>query len=304
MFASSRMYIDPAYHDALRACGLDSAERVLHRTEGDIAAWSRTTDTCHVRGTNGRPGFFVKRYLYPGWKNRLRGAFRGTFFGRHRGLAEHRLLNEMRNLGIPAVRPVAFGSRRVLHFVTACFLITEEAPDSRNLTSFAREVAAGQTRLSHASRHSMARRLARQVADCHSADFQHAQMFWRNILVRPGVDGELEFLFLDARPRRGRRRLGRRVLWWMDELAQLAASARPFTTRTDRMRFLMEYYGARRLPHDVKEQIRQIDALSRRYLRHETQRIRMNDLFDEWRRRLEEERHSRQDAVAHAHHAP
>lgn len=284
------MRVDPAYADRLHECGLDSVEKVLARVEGEIAAWSRTTDTLYVPGRPERPGFYVKRYLYPTWRNRLRGAFRGTFFGQHRGEAEYRLLDEMRSMGIAAVRPVAYGARRVAHFLAACFLITEEAPDSCNLTTFARDVTRRREPLSHALRSELVRQLAREVAGAHGAGFEHGQMFWRNILVRFGPTGQPEYLFLDARPRRGRRRLGRSVSWWMQELAQLAASAMPFTTRTDRMRFVHEYYGARQLSHDVKEQIRVIDRLAQQYRRHESQRIRMNDLFNEWRQQLAEER--------------
>lgn len=289
LLRTDHLHIDPAYAEALRESGIDNVDAILNRVDGEIAAWSRTTDTLHVPWRGDRPGFYVKRYLYPSWRNRLRGALRGTLVGRHRGLAEYALLNEMRSLGICAVRPVAYGSRRVGGFLEACFLITEEAPNACNLTTFARNAAQRMTRLTRTRRVAMIDALARQLADAHSAGFEHGQMFWRNILVRFGPTGEPEFLFLDARPRRGRRRLARRIAWWMDELAQLTASALPFTTRSDRMRFLIEYYGARRLPHDVKEQIREIDRSARRYLKHERQRIRMNDLFDEWRRRLAEE---------------
>lgn len=299
MSLSDHIYIDPAYAQALRACGLDSVGKVLDHVDGEITAWSRTTDTYYVPWLPDRPGFYVKRYRYPFWRNRLRGAFRGTFFGQHRGLAEYRLLDEMRSLGLLAVRPVAYGSRRFLHFLTGCFLITEEAPESCNLTTFARAVSSGRVRLSRAARSAMIRQLARQVAETHSAGFEHGQMYWRNILVRFGPTGEAEYLFLDARPRRGRRRFGRRVLWCMEELAQLTASALPFTTRSDRLRFLLEYYGALRLTHDVKQQMRQIGALAQRYMRHEMQRIRMNDLFEAWRRQLAEERGAVRTGPAH-----
>ena len=115
---------------------------MLDRTDGRVAAWSRSTETLHVPGVDGAPGFFIKRYYYPTWRKRLRGAFRGTFFGVHRGRAEYGLLQEMRRLGLPAVRPVAYGSRRIGHFLKACFLVTEEIPGARNLTSFAGDVLA------------------------------------------------------------------------------------------------------------------------------------------------------------------
>jgi len=289
MLRTDHIHIDPAYRAALHACGLQNVETVLARTAGRVAAWSRTTDTLYVPNPRGGPGFYVKRYYYPTWAKRLRGALRGTFFGRHRGQAESRLLNAMRSLGLPAVRPVAYGSRRVGHFVTACFLVTEEVPDACNLTTFARDVKSGQEVLDNYQRALIVQRFARQIAELHTAGFAHGQLFWRNVLIRFGLTGEPEFFFLDVRPRRGGRRIGRMNRWWLAELAHLAASARPFTTRTERMRFLVEYFGARRLPPDIKRRIREIDRLAQRWEKHERQRIKMNDLFEEWNRQLKVE---------------
>ncbi len=286
MLHTDHMRVDPAYREALRAAGLDRVAHVLGRTDGRVAAWSRTTETLYVPSPGDRPGFFVKRYYYGDWSRRLRGALRGTFVGAHRGLAEYRLLREMRHLGLPAVRPVACGTRRVGHFVVASFLVTEEVPGARNMTSWASDVQAGRLVLPIATRRAIGRRLARQVARMHAAGFAHGQLFWRNTLIRFDLVGQPEFFFLDVRPRRGGRRMARRPRWWLFELAHLAASALPFSTRTERLRFLHEYYGARRLSPDFKEHYREIDRLTRRWLAHEQKRIRMNDLFEKWNRDL------------------
>lgn len=289
MVQSNHIRSDPAYRDALRACGLLRVEDILARVSGRVAAWSRSTDTLHVPGPGGGPGFYVKRYYYPSWRKRIRGTFRGTFFGMHRGQAEHRSLQTMRTLGISAVRPVACGVRRVAHFVTACFLITEEVPEACNLTTFARDVAIGRERLSRGQRLVMIDRLARQVAEMHAAGFAHGQLFWRNVLVRPGLDGTPEFFFLDARSLPPWRRLKAGGDWWQRELAHLTVSALPFTTRTERLRFLLRYFGVRRLSPQVKMHARAIAAGARRWQRHETQRIKMNDLFEQWNRQLARE---------------
>jgi hypothetical protein len=289
MLYTDHIYVDCAYRQALHACGVERVESVLTRAAGRVAAWSRTTDTLYLANPQGGPGLYIKRYYYPTWRKRLRGTLRGTFFGLHRGQAEFRLLNAMRLLGLPAIRPVAYGSRRVGHFVAACFLISEEVPDACNLTTFARDVKSGRATLSHDQRALLVRRFARQIAELHAAGFAHGQLFWRNVLLRFGPTGEPEFFFLDVRPRRGGRHIGRISRWWLAELAHLAASAVPFTTRSERMRFLVEYFGARRLPPDIKRHIREIDRLAQRWEKHERQRIKMNDLFEEWNQLLEAE---------------
>ncbi len=288
MVFTDHIRIDPAYRDALQTCGLTRVEDILKRVDGRVFAWSRTTDTVYVPCPGGRPGFYLKRYHYPRWRGRLRGTFRGRFFGVHRGLAEYRSLNAMRMLGIPAVRPVAFGARRLAHFVAACFLVTEEVPGAHNLTSFARNVQTGRAEISRAYRHAMVERLAVQVAAMHSAGFEHGQLFWRNVLIRKGPDDLPEFFFLDAQPPRRvfPRSTGR---WWLTELAHLAASAIPFATRSERLRFLLRYSGVRRMERQTRQDIREMEKTATRWRRHETQRIKMNDLFEEWNRQLDRE---------------
>jgi hypothetical protein len=278
--------VDPAYREVLHAAGLTSVDSILSRLDGDVAAWSRSTDTLHVPGPAGGPGFYLKRYYYATWRKRFRTMLRGTFFGVHRGEAEYAALQAMRNLGINAARPVAYGARRLAHFVTACFLITEEVPGSTNLTTFASDVAAGRRALTRAERLAMIARLARQVTEMHAAGFCHGQMFWRNILVRRGLDGQPEFFFLDAQPPPSWRRVSPTAAWWHRELANLLISALPFTTRTDRLRFLRHYLGGRLKP-EIKAHVHAIEACSRQWHRHELQRIKMNDLFERWRRQLD-----------------
>jgi hypothetical protein len=278
---------DPAYRARLRAVGLDRVDRILTRVDGQVVAWSRTTDTVFVPGPDGTPGFYVKRHFFPRWSNRLRGALRGTFFGRHRGQAEYADLNAMRACGIPAVRAVACGGQRVAHFLTACFLITEEVPGAENLTTYAQNLEAGHTDRPARGHRQMAPTLAKQLAHMHAAAVWHGNLFWRNILVRDRPDGVPEFFFLDPQPPRWRR-FGTTDGWRRD-LAQLAVSAMPFTGRTDRLRFLRSYAGNRRMTAAGKAQARQIAELAKTWLRHETRRIRMNSLFMRWRAKLDEE---------------
>jgi len=286
MVYTEHMRIDPAYRAALRRVGLDSVARVLACTDGRVVAWSRSTETLLVPGVDNMPGFYVKRYYFARWANRLRGFFRGTFFGMHRGQAEYRALNALREAGIPAVRAVAYGERRIGHFLTACFLITEEVPDAVDLTHYALRLADGRIVLTRAQRHRLIRTLATQLAALHAAGLSHGNLFWRNILVRSGPDGNPEFFFLDAHPLRAWERLGRGATWWCRELAQVAVSALPFTTRAERLRFMRHYCECARLPAALKSHLRQIGALAEAWRRHEDRRIRMQCLFERWNEQL------------------
>jgi hypothetical protein len=286
MLYSDALKIDPAYRERLEQVGLSSVPSILARLGERVAAWSRTTDTVYVRGPAGQPGFYLKRYLYPRWRKRLRGALRGTLLGKHRGLAEFRALQTMRRLGVPAIRPVAYGSRHVGPFLTACFLITEEAPDSVNRTTVARQATPGPSPLSYHRRAALCRALAGQVARMHAAGFVHGKLFWRNILVREPPGGEPELFFLDARPPRRVERIGATRQLRREDLSHLAASALPFTTRTDRLRFMRAHAGGKVRARELHKELDAILRRAARFDRHEAQRIKMNDLFDLWNVRL------------------
>jgi hypothetical protein len=61
----------------------------------------------------------------------------------------------------------------------------------------------------------------------------------------------------------------------------------PFTRRSDRLRFLLHYSQVARLTPELRESARRVAALTRHWQQHETQRIKMNQLFDQWNDQLE-----------------
>ncbi|MFN0137559.1 MAG: lipopolysaccharide kinase InaA family protein [Phycisphaerae bacterium] len=281
MIRRDQYWMDPAYVEQLRMAGLGSMDAALTRHDGRVCAWSRTTDTVYLPSPQReRPGVFLKRYLYPTWRNRLRGTFRGTFFGRHRAAAEAALLDEMRTLGIPAVRPIACGARRIAHFVASCVLITEEVPGACNLTTFATEVAAGRRKLARDERRTLIRCFADSIATLHDSGFSHGQLYWRNILIQETAIGEYAFYFLDARPR-GSRRLAGSAVTCIEELGHLLASAMPFTTSHEQIRFLAHYATQRELRLESDDR-RRVQELAARKQAHELQRIKMNERFEAW----------------------
>lgn len=291
MWYTEHMCIDPAYRARLRACGLDTVQRALDRIDGRVAAWSRSTDTLYVPGAEPlQPGFYVKRHFFRSWRKRLRGALRGTFFGMHRGQAEYLALNSMRDVGVPAVRAVAYGTRRVAHFLAACFLITEEVPGARNLTSFALDDATGPHRMPQSQRNDWIDGLADSLAHMHATGCSHGNLFFRNILVRPCPSGRPEFFFLDAQPLRPWERFGTPgVSWWIRELAQVTVSALPFTRRSERLRFLRRYLRGATSSESLRLQLQQIERLAEQWRRHEDRRIRLGGLFDRWNAQLSAE---------------
>lgn len=272
---------DPPYRDVLAAAGLNTVENILDAEGQHVVAWSRSSDTIRhqlppIRHWNG--AIFIKRYHYPTWKSRLKAMLRGTFFGKHRPRVEFEALNVMRRLGIPAVRPIAYGERRILHFVTSCFLVTEAVPDSVSLSTFAISVK-GNGALPPVKRHRLIVELARKIRRMHDAGFAHGGMFWRNILLRPMPGEDFEYHFLDASP-------GKKV--WrketfepnkVDDIAALRTLAGLFCSRADMIRFAKAYFNTKRFDTRQRNWLSQVDRLAEKYLRHETYRLNMNRLF-------------------------
>ncbi len=298
MMRTRHMRIHPAYRARLQACELDTVERVLGRVDGQVAAWSRTTDTLYVACPDGGPGFYVKRHYFPNWTKRLRGTFRGTFFGAHRGEAEYQALCTLRGVGVPAVRAVAYGSERSAHFLTTCFLITEEVPGAENLTTLAQSAMDGDQPLDRRQRRETISTLARELATMHGLGVSHGNLFWRNLLFRSGPDGTPELFLLDVHPLTRWQRLRAGQRWWLRELAQTAVSALPFTSRTERMRFFKSYLQVRRVPKELRNDVREIERIAAGWQSHENRRIHMNRLFRNWAQQLGAERANKSAAGA------
>lgn len=281
------IHIDPAYAETLSKADLDTVHRVLDCAGDRLAAWSRTTDSIQVFLENGSCAF-IKRYHYPKWKNRLKGMFRGTFFGLSRVRAEFRALAGMRELGIQAVRPIAYGERRALHFVHSCFLITEAVPSSVSLATYAQQyLGENHSPESFLKRRRILTGLARQVRHMHEKGFVHGDLFWRNVLIRVLGQDSCEFYFLDAclGHRIWRKDRDRRGI--VDDLAGLMAIAPVYCSRTDMVRFAKTYLDVKRLDPSAAAWMTRVSGRSMAFRKHEALRLRLNEVFNMHVRDLE-----------------
>lgn len=274
------MHIDPAYAETMAKAGLNAVQPVLRCVGDRLAAWSRSTDTIEVFLPDGA-SVFIKRYHYPRWGNRVKGMFRGTFFGRSRVRSEFRVLQAMRRLGIQAVKPVAYGERRALHFLRHCFLITEAVPGSMSLATFAqRQASDNHSRAAFRRRREVLTVLARQIRHMHERRFVHGDLFWRNVLIRMLGEENCEFYFLDAGlGRRTWRRNphGRRMI---EDVAQLAAISPVFCTRADQVRFAKAYLDKPRMDAEALAWMRKVAVRAKEYREHESLRLHLNQLLN------------------------
>jgi hypothetical protein len=278
MISTDYMVIDPPFRDPLARATLDSVGAVLRCVGDRLAAWSRTTDTIFYRLPGSETGVFIKRYHYPRWKQRIEGMMRGTFFKNTRARNEYRVLSLMRRLGIQAVRPIAFGEQRVLHFCRSCFLITEAVPGAMSLVSFIRTF----------SRHpssTRARRvkleiltsLAQQVR--HEAGFVHRDLFWRTCSFAR-CRRTFEFYFLDASVGRRIRIPQRRQDSIVHDIAAMGVLGPEFCSKADQLRFLLVYLDTPRLSPEDRLWLRRVQARSDRFRKTELLRLERGGVFD------------------------
>lgn len=274
----------PACGETLRRAGLDTVDRALKHLGDRVVAWSRSTDTIRVSlpDAEGGGAVFVKRYHFLRWRKRIKAALRGSFFGRSRAHAEFERLQEMRAAGASVVRPLAYGERRILHFVRSSVLITEGVDGAVCLTTFAREIADGQrTPLTFRQRRQFVETLGQCVGDLHRKGLVHGALFWRNILVRSKGNGH-EFLLLDAPGRWHldlRRHAERHAVAVRGDLAALAALAPRFCTRSEMLRFFFAYLGTRTLDAEHRRLAHDVAARAEPLRDHELYRLKMNRVF-------------------------
>lgn len=197
--------------------------------------------------------YYVKRYVGNG-KNAVR-----RWFGLRGLLAPQRVVKEWENLllfgkwGIPTATVVAYGLERERGSFVRGALVTLEIPDTIDM---ARMAQAGDLRL--LDRHWVAQVLTQVAAytrRLHDHGFAHNDLKWRNLLVN---GSEQPAVFLIDCPSGGFWRgpmLRYRII---KDLACLDKVAKYHLSRTQRLRFYLNYTGHARLSAADKRRIRKV----------------------------------------------
>ena len=188
--------------------------------------------------------YYVKRY-WGGGKGLRR------YIGRPRVKAEWQNLRHFAKWGVPTAAIVACGLERQLGRFVRGALITRELDNTEDLAHLAKR---GDPRLQdHAWVDGVSRQLARATRTLHDHHFTHSDLKWRNLLVNDR--GELFFIDCPTGS-----------FWWgpllryriIKDLACLDKVACKVLSRTQRLRFYLQYRGRARLNAADKKRIRQI----------------------------------------------
>jgi RIO-like serine/threonine protein kinase len=196
--------------------------------------------------------YYVKRYSGNGKNARRR------LYGLRQWLAP-RVKKEWRNLlffqewGIPTARMAAYGIERHCGAYRRGAVVTEEIQDVTDLAKLSQQKDARLYDRRWVSK--VSAQVARITRRLHDAGFTHNDLKWRNLLV---TGGEMPMVYLIDCPSGG-------FWWWpflqyriVKDLACLDKVAKRHLTRSQRLRFYLDYVGRGRLNAGDKKRVRRI----------------------------------------------
>ena len=196
----------------------------------------------------------IKKYWVTKPSQLWSGFWRGTFLGRSKVRREFENLERLRNRGLDAPTPVAYGEERRCRWLLRSFLISECVAEPMSLDLFIRDhLPSLPVEERRRARRELVQRLAEYTQRLHTQGFVHQDYFWRNIILT----GKrlTRFFLIDAHK-------GRPWPLWAEmsggakDLATLDAPAPQFFRRTERLRFFLSYVGHPSLNGDDKKLIR------------------------------------------------
>ena len=231
-----------------------SSMNAVFKLEGKIISRS-TQSEIFAHKIEGKT-YFVKRYF------RLKGV--GNWFGFSRLQIEARNQNWFNEMDIPAARVVAYGEERFFLKTRRGILITEGIENVTELAAIAEQNPDKFQNNNWCD--SVISQLANVVAKLHQNRFCHNDLHWRNILIQESeVNGEPKVYLIDCPS-------GKHLFWpflsyrKLKDLASLDKLAPNYLTRTQRLRFFLEYRQIAKLSDKDKKMIYDIFA-------HKTNRL-------------------------------
>ena len=206
-----------------------------------------------LRVSAGGKRYYVKRYTGTGKNLQRRWFGLRRWLGPPRVRAEWRNLQAFRDWGIPTATLVAYGlERRFGGFIRGA-VVTDEIPATCDLAQLARanDSRLGDRRwVAH-----VARQIAGIARTLHGHGFAHNDLKWRNLLVDGGPSPRVYLIDCPSGTFYRGAVLQYRIV---KDLAWLDKPARRLLSRTQRLRFYLDYAGHERVTDDDRKRISKI----------------------------------------------
>jgi len=188
---------------------------------------------------DGRKRVCVKQFLYPQFRDRLKGYIR-----RSKGLKAWIAGNGLRTRGIPSLVPLALMERKGFLGLRESYFFMETLEKGQELDRY---ILRGFEDLK--KRRLFIKAFAQWLSHCHEKGLYHKDMKTCNILVSDKGE-DWDFNLLDLEDVLLDEKVDERKLF--KNLLQLNTSVPRLTTRTDRLRFVKNYLSSRPIIKDLK----------------------------------------------------
>jgi hypothetical protein len=231
---STTLHVEAGDADRLAAAGFSTYADFARARPPAGGRGSRSV--CRIQA--GPRPCFLKAYRYGGLRI-LR-----TFLYRAKADREFENLRDVAAAGVPAVRPVAWGVRRVLGFIPDSILVTEAFEGGQDARTLISDYAEGRPgTVPRAAFRALLDRVADGLRELHARGIYLHTAFEKNLLVRMAGDAA-EYAWVDL-PFAGRTAPGRLpMLRRVRDLACLNKGLEAALTAADRLRLLKRYAGA------------------------------------------------------------
>jgi len=264
---SKSCYVDPEYKAAFEDLGLTSIDAVFSFNAGrDLSKSNLAKYRERMRFEINSPPVtvFMKRYDRPPISIQLRN----WFAAKCRiscGVFDVKAANELASSGINTPRTLFYGEQWGGFFEKRSFIITEKIPEAESLERKLPDCFKGPGTIEKLKlRRDFIAELAAFIRKFHETDYRHRDLYFSHVFYSDSGDFYLIDLSRAFRP------TVRRQRFRIKDIAQLYYSAPgKYFSRTDRLRFYMNYSGRNKLSGTDKAFIRKVICKARRMARHD-----------------------------------
>lgn len=285
-----KMFVDQRIIPWLQRAGISGFNDVFHYEGGDRLdkpglASHRQRIRMVLTDDNGRTRtFYLKRFNRPPLMEQLR-RIRECGLRSSSGWREMHFIKRLSQLGIPAMRGLAFGQRMKGILEKRSFGITEEIKGESLETLTGRILAGTESTPAWADRREIIRQLALVTARLHQHGLFHRDLYLCHVFLCRNADGGIVLRLIDL-SRMIEKKNGHNERWQIKDLAALNYSAPAgLVTRADRLRFLYDYMGKTLRHADRTRRKRRLRDIIRRVIdrvqkmaRHDANRAKRNKM--------------------------
>lgn len=269
LLAREKIVVGPPFREILESHGLGSFRSLFDAPGGDLYKENRFRSVVRITltGKAGPASFFLKRHRRHSLRDLLLHFLRGGSL-LSPGHNEWEACEQLRLLGIPACTPVAWGERSWLGLPLKSLFLSLQVEGAERLEDFIVRAFAVPNKPEHKElKAGLIEMLSDYARRLHDAGLFHRDFYLGHVLVTNDGHGGHPLLIIDLQ------RVGKRS--WLSRRARvkdLAAmnytAASGQISRTDRLRFLSQYLGKKRLGPSDKELVRAIERKSARIAAH------------------------------------